>query len=451
MDVATLVARAKLAVSRMSAEIQEIERLEETSVELEGEVRDLQLAVRERKTEIRSLENMAAFCTRFRANWSEKGASIDREATELISRNSSSPKAQEVTWCAFKSHPTTFSSAVAGVVAEYQDLREPCKSVSAASVEPLSLELDEMDKAKPAGITADAWVKLAALRRERITCDLNQKLADNLIIKCQSKMQTTAAELKTAEIAYDEKRTEHKYVIEQLEALKNNPNVQVVLPWTQCEADQYDFANGLDPKEFTVLPQNELVDLNKEIRTVTARAAEHLKQLNKIKEQLGRAQWEEQNYVRMCEDIFSELHQIEKFKLDREAQNFLRNGLETARRSAGGAFNSTASQLETEFVEKRLSELERRCGKLQDQIQGKMKENEDLDKKVSALEKSLVHPLSGIDLSSMFTERLEPIWREKQLKELIGLQKDRIDTLERELESLNMRTYPTLLNGPSQP
>lgn len=107
-----------------------------------------------------------------------------------------------------------------------------------------------------------------------------------------------------------------------------------------------------------------------------------------------------------------------------------------------------AGQLETEFVEKRVAELELKCGKLQAQIQAKIKENEELDKKVSDLESSLVHPLSGIDLSSMFTERLEPIWREKQLKELIGMQKDRISTLERELESLNMRTYPTLLNGP---
>ena len=106
-------------------------------------------------------------------------------------------------------------------------MREPCKPVSVASFEPLSEEIDEMDKAKPTGITADGWLKLAALRRERIACDLNQKLADNLMIKCQSKIQTAASDLKAAELGLEEKRMELKLIGEQLDSLKNNPNVQV--------------------------------------------------------------------------------------------------------------------------------------------------------------------------------------------------------------------------------
>ncbi|CAG0922077.1 unnamed protein product [Notodromas monacha] len=471
VDVATLVARAEFAVSRLLADVRDMQQLEAATAELDAQARQLLAASREAKAEMRALDPVLAATVRIRTQWSERGAQLDRDASDIITKSAASAKTQESAWCAFKSHPATFSSAVASVLAKHDDnLSDACKPVSIGEIPTLAQELDEMDTAaaRPTGLPAETWQKLTALRRERLACDLNHKLADNVGARCQAQLEMAATKFKAAEAALDEKRHALRLLAQGLDNYRLQPEVQFVAPLGLCELDQYAFDADVDDLDtvaletcpsnttriapttsnnhnasaaFIAVPKDDVVHMDSQLRAMAEQSSNNFRTLAAIRERLERAQWDETEYVDKCEQIFRELHEIDKFKLDREARNFLSNGLETC------TFSAPLTHLEADFVEKRVTDLERRCSNLQEGIRAKMEENEELDRKVTELENALQHPLSTMDLTSMFAERLEPIWREKQLQDLIGLQKDRIVKLEKELETLNMRTYPTLANG----
>ncbi|KAJ3215758.1 Cilia- and flagella-associated protein 43 [Clydaea vesicula] len=306
---------------------------------------------------------------------------------------------------------------------------------------PLNIEVD-----LPEGISMELWQKLVELRDRKIALEKEVFIAFNRFQEMQTLVQAVLDESERIKQETDVLTSDLNQFLEY--KFHSTYNVENLFQLKQGQVEISQEPVVTDYSDAVLIHRGQVERLNESIAGLGKSKVDALKEMKEYRKGIHALEWENKMLDFQADDAIIRTRDIQLLRLTKQMQEYLRSGDEYAQTTEIIALEKRAEYSQKAHLHK-LEEKNRSLHKLKKKILEKSTQNEDLDKELEGLEKTVKERNEIFQSSSKHNQaaksdnnKLNEIYTRRRLVDLAKGQAQDIAILREEVERLRLRTYP---------